>query len=76
MVLHGRVEHGTVVLTDGISLPDGTEVTVVVQPRGEASSRTRDAKVRLPLVASQQPGSRNLTADRVAEILDDDDLSG
>jgi hypothetical protein len=76
MVLHGRIEHGTVVLTDNVSLPDGTEVTVVVEPRSETTEASHGQRVNLPLVSSKQPGSRTLTANRIAEILDDDDLSG
>lgn len=31
MVIRGRIERGVVVLDEGVSLPDGTEVTVVVR---------------------------------------------
>jgi tRNA(Glu) U13 pseudouridine synthase TruD len=78
MVLHGRIENGAIVLPTGLSFPDGTEVTVIVQSVREAASRklSKDHQhVKLPLVGSQSPGSRPLTADRIAEILDDADLS-
>ena len=77
MVLHGRIEHGTVILSQDVSLPDGTEVTVVIQPLGETASQAASEhkeRVRLPLIPSKLPGSRRLTADRVAEILEEDEL--
>jgi hypothetical protein len=35
MVIHGRVLNGVVVLESDVSLPDGTEVTVVARPESE-----------------------------------------
>ena len=78
MVLHGRVENGAVVLSDGLSLPDGTEVTVIVQPIRDSpaeKSSDRDRRVKLPLVAAKKPGSLRLNSEDVAEFLNDDDLS-
>jgi hypothetical protein len=34
MVARGRVQNGVVVLTDGIRLPEGQEVTVLAPPAG------------------------------------------
>jgi hypothetical protein len=76
MVLHGRIEDGAIVLPGGIALPNGTEVTVIVQtvePNVALGSGT--SHVQLPLVKSKHPGSRSLTPDRVAEVLEEDDLS-
>jgi hypothetical protein len=77
MVLHGRIENGKVVLPDDVSLPDGIEVTLIIpeDANGLESKSNKSARVTLPLVASDRPGSRNLTAHDVAEILDEDDLS-
>jgi len=75
MVIPGRVQSGVVVLHGGISLPESTEVTVTctrapaVRPAGEQS------RVEFPLVRSQFPGSANLTAERIAEILEEEDVS-
>jgi hypothetical protein len=41
---------------------------------GQLSSRNRQ-RVQLPLVPSAQPGSQSLSAERVADILSDDDVS-
>jgi len=37
MVIRGRVEHGVVVLDERVSLPEGTEVTVVVRAAVQSS---------------------------------------
>jgi len=77
MVLQGRVEKGAVVFPERLSLPDGTEVTVIVPTYAGLPERATDHehRVKLPLIASAHPGSRGLTGDRVAELLDEDDLS-
>jgi len=76
MVLHGRIENGGVVFPTGLTLPEGTEVTVVITPVEPAllSAGARN-RVKLPLVASDEPGSRQLDADSIAKILDDEDTS-
>jgi hypothetical protein len=75
MELRGRVQNGVVVLEDEASLPEGTMVTVLCPPVPVGSPRTLVHRVALPLVPSDHPGSRTLTADRVAELLQDDDVS-
>ncbi len=73
MVLHGRIENGVVVLQEAANLPDGTEVTVVVQR--PATQINSDHRVELPLVRSEHPGTLELTADRIADLLDDEHAS-
>lgn len=83
MVVRGRVQNGVVVLPDDVALPEGTEVFVVCPVAsgsrgGERRQPTIDGppkRVHLPLVPSKRPGMCRLTADRVAELLDEDDLS-
>lgn len=78
MVLHGRIENGAVVFSEHVLLPEGTQVTVIVQPSDTSISEppaSNKKRIRLPLVNSKQPGTRRLTADRVAELLDEDGLS-
>jgi hypothetical protein len=75
MEILGRVHNGVVVLEEEAQLPEGTVVMVLYpspQPREVPGSRER---VRLPLVRSDRPGSLPLTAERVAELLEDDDVS-
>jgi hypothetical protein len=40
MVIHGRVQGGVVVLENAVSLPEGTEVTVVVRAAPEPAGKT------------------------------------
>jgi hypothetical protein len=75
MVIPGRVLNGVVVLQGGLSLSEGTVVTVLCPNPVNAQSSNGRKRVRLPLVPSAQPGSRQLTAERVAELLDKDDVS-
>lgn len=61
MILHGRIEHAAVILSDSVSLPEGTEVTVFVRPADDSSSKplsNSQHQVQLPLVASKHPGTR------------------
>jgi hypothetical protein len=72
MVIPGRVHNGVVVVNGGLLLPEGTEVSVSypVSPGGHPS-RSRE-RVQLPLIRSARPGSRQITAERVAELLEED----
>jgi hypothetical protein len=73
MNLQGRVHNGVVVLEGGLLLPEGTPVTVYFAPTVKpAQPRER---IELPLVRSAKPGSLNLTGDRIAEIMEEDDVS-
>jgi hypothetical protein len=74
MVIHGRVENGVVVLNDGVSLPNGSEVTVIVPSPSPAEPKT-GVRVKLPLIPSKRPGSLHLTGDDIATLLNDDDLA-
>ena len=75
MEIRGRVQNGVVVPEGDVPLPEGAMVTVSYPaslPVGPPDSRRR---VLLPLVRSDRPGSRRLTAEHVAELLEDDDVS-
>jgi hypothetical protein len=76
MEIRGRVHNGVVVLEGELPLPEGAAVTVSFPPvpAREIPPRNPDARVRLPLVRSAHPGSRRLTAERVAELPEDDDV--
>jgi hypothetical protein len=75
MEIRGRVCNGVVVLEGELPLPEGTLVTVSYPaPQPPESPGTR-RRVQFPLVPSDSPGSRRLTAERVAELLEDDDIS-
>ncbi|MFC1759091.1 hypothetical protein ACFL2H_10045 [Planctomycetota bacterium] len=55
------------------NLPDGTVVSVeVVEP---LDARREAEPVKFPIVQSKHPGSLNLSNERIAELLDDDDVA-
>ena len=75
MQIRGRIHNGVVVLEGGVSLPEGTIVIVSYPASPSTAPHDSRQRVRLPLVPSDRPGTLELTNDRIAEILDDDDLS-
>jgi len=72
MIIHGRVHNGVVVLEGGLTLPEGTHVTVSCSAAPSSEQLQQKRQVTLPLVPSKRPGTLQLTAERVAEVLDDD----
>jgi hypothetical protein len=68
MTIKGRVQRGVIILQDGITLPEGMEVTVSCETGPKPKQGKR---VEFPLVRSKHPGTLQLTAERVAELLDD-----
>jgi hypothetical protein len=75
MEILGRVHNGVVVLEGEAPLPEGTVVMVLYPAPLPAELPGSRERVRLPLVRSDRPGSLPLTAERVAELLEDDDVS-
>jgi hypothetical protein len=69
MEIQGRVHNGVVIPERELSLPEGTLVTVVYPVSQEAQPRDSARRVRLPMVRSDRPGSRQLDAERVGELL-------
>ncbi len=76
MEIPGRVHNGVVVLEGELPLPEGAAVTVSYSAPSSVDPPKVQRRVRLPLVPSDRPGSRPLTAVRVAELLEDQDVSG
>lgn len=72
MQIPGHIANGVVVFDGGPIPPEGTLVVVSCAPQSAASSKGR---IRLPLVDSTHPASVNLTGARVAELLEQDDVS-
>lgn len=75
MEILGRVHNGVVVPEGELALPEGTLVSVVHPVLPIPESYGSQQRVKLPLVPSDHPGSARLTAERVAELLDDEDVS-
>jgi uncharacterized membrane protein len=72
MVIRGRVQNGVVVLEDAVSVPEGTEVTVVVGTAPEAAGdsmteenrrRLREALRRIESLPNENPGDTFSGAD-------------
>jgi hypothetical protein len=74
MVIQGRVHNGVIILEGGLTLPEGMQVTISCPAAPIADRASPKRRVQLPLVPSRRPGTLNLTAERVAEILDEDDF--
>jgi hypothetical protein len=72
MQIPGRVSNGVVILEGSFSLPEGTHVVVTVP---EVRRKAKDTPLPFPIVRSRHPGSVNLTNERIAELLEDEDLS-
>lgn len=72
MVIRGRVEHGVVVLEEPVTLPEGTEVSVVVRAAADsvvdtmsADERKRylEALDRIDAIPDENPGDTFSGAD-------------
>jgi hypothetical protein len=75
MVIPGRVVGGVVVLEGEPILPEGATVIVSYEgPAGRAPA-VEKKRIQVPLVRTGQPASVHLTGDRIAEILDEEDVS-
>jgi hypothetical protein len=64
-----------VIFESSAALPEGTPVTVVscIEPAIRVAKKRR--RVVLPLVKTGRPGSLRLTGERIAQILEEDDLA-
>ena len=65
MVIHGHIHNGVVVPEGNLSLPDGTEVTILVRSGSDLTgdkmspdqqSRYRDALAEIDAVVNENPG--------------------
>jgi hypothetical protein len=73
MEIRGRVHNGVVVLEGELPLPEGTEV--IVSPGAAPETKpVGEQRIEFPLVRSQRPGSLQLTGQRVAEFLEEEDV--
>lgn len=75
MNISGRVHNGVVVLEDASALPEGAAVTVTFPALAESAPSEKKQRIQFPLVPSDEPGSVQLTNARIAEILDEEDVS-
>jgi hypothetical protein len=75
MVVNGRVHNGVVVLEGNPLLPEGLAVTVTVPQITADQATVSKKRIQLPLVPSDRPGTLELTGERIAELLEEDDVS-
>ena len=75
MEIQGRVQNGVVILEGKPQLPEGLVLTVSLPDPPPAEPPAPRQRVSFPLIRTGRPGSLRLTAERVAEILEDEDLS-
>jgi hypothetical protein len=75
MVIPGKVVGGVVVLEGSPKLPEGAPVTVSYEGPSEITAPVGKKRIQVPLVRTGQPGTVNLTGERIAEILDQEDAS-
>jgi hypothetical protein len=68
MVARGRVQNGVVVLTDGVRLPEGQEVTVLAPPSGGAPAHSIQDIPPISLGSVVSPATAN--DDLLAEMLE------
>ncbi|HEY2883371.1 MAG TPA: hypothetical protein VGJ15_13075 [Pirellulales bacterium] len=74
MEIKGHVHDGVVILDGNVLLPNGLPVTVIYADAPKPPKLKH--RVTLPLVPSDKPGTLNLTAERIAEVLNEDDCAG
>jgi hypothetical protein len=75
MEIPGRVKNGVVVLEDGPALPEGAAVTVYYPASRGSKPAAVKRRIQVPLVRTGQPGTVQLTGERIAEILDEEDAA-
>ena len=73
MKLRGRIHDGKIVLDGRPVLPDGA--VVIVEIRESEVGTCAAPEIQFPLFHSKNPGSLNLSNQRIAEILEDEELS-
>ena len=74
MEISGRVQNGVIVLDGPISLPEGAVVTVVVGSRPRIHVSMNPKRVEFPLIRSSAPGTLHLSNERIAELMDEEDI--
>jgi hypothetical protein len=74
MKIPGRVQDGVIVLPPGVTMPEGTPVVVSCNLPTQAKTGRKKRRVVLPLVPSSRPGTVDLTGERIAKILEEEDL--
>jgi hypothetical protein len=75
MEIRGVVHNGVVVLDGDLQLPEGAVVSVLYPIAPPTAPPDTREQVQFPLVRSNHPGTLDLTAERIAELWEDDDVA-
>jgi hypothetical protein len=75
MIIPGRVHNGVVILEGGPALPEGAAVSISYPAQVAPQPLLEKRRIQVPLVRSDRPGSVLLTGERMAEILNEEDVS-
>jgi hypothetical protein len=75
MELLGHVRNGVVVLEGNPELPEGAAVMVYYPGPATAGPSVGIRRIQVPLVRTGEPGTVNLTGERIGQILDEDDAA-
>ncbi|MEQ1903853.1 MAG: hypothetical protein ABL888_06690 [Pirellulaceae bacterium] len=75
MEIQGIVQNGVIVFDGRVSLPEGAVVVVTYQATPVIRVSQNPIPVVLPIFDSDEPGTIELTNDRIAEIMDQEDAS-
>ena len=75
MVVLGRVQNGVAVPEGNSALPEGAVVTISFCEPEVSSTNNGRKRIQVPLVQTGQPGSVYLTNERIAAILNDEEVS-
>ena len=74
MEIQGVVQNGVVVFAGQVPFPEGTKVSVAVCDNSANRDAPERKRVEFPIYYSDAPGTIDLTNERIAEILDDEDI--
>lgn len=75
MIIPGRVHNGVVVLQGNAALPEGAAVFVTYPALPKEKPTVEQRRIEVPLVRTGEPGTVELTGERIAEILDNEDAA-
>lgn len=75
MEIQGVIQNGVVVLDRSVSLPEGASVVVTYREAPVIRVAKSQKRVEFPLIPSSEPGSIDLTNERIYEILDEEDIA-
>jgi hypothetical protein len=75
MVVLGRVQNGVIVLDGDSALPEGAVVTISYGEPPAKQSSVGNSRIQVSLVHTGRPGTVQLTGERIAKILDNEDAA-